>query len=110
MAEIKKIHILSLLKIVLVLSLILGLVWGTVMSMYMAKLASADNAQLQAIAQQTGMSVDEITATYKSAANRMWFTFTLVSVISSLLASLIAVLIYNLTAKWWGGIKIDLEK
>jgi hypothetical protein len=115
MAEIKKIHIWSFVKIIVILGLILGLIWGIGTSVYTNiaanKIAAITGTDAQAVQTQMGMTPAELAEGYKSAAKIVWIIITAISLASSFILALIIALVYNLTSKYiGGGIKIDLEK
>lgn len=110
MQQIKKIGVWSFVRVAVILSLVFGLFTGILSSVSIAKMASPDNAQIQAMALQSGTDAAQIVSLYQQMANKLWIGVTIFSVISGLILALMAVLIYNLTSKWWGGIKIELEK
>lgn len=112
--EIKKVGVWSFVKVIVILGIIFGLIWGIFISLYASFvlkgiLAQASNPQVQEYLQQSGIAIEDLTASWQTINSYGWIIVTIVSTVISFIVGLIVALVYNLTAKYLGGIKIDLE-
>lgn len=112
--ELKNIGVWGFVKVFVILGIIFGILAGLLLSWYFSSLGSSITAQMsdpsiQSYLQQSGLSADDLVGFYTNAGKSVLYAAPIISLIASFIASLITALVYNLVAKYTGGIKLNLE-
>lgn len=116
--EIKKINIWSLVKVVVLIGLVFGIIFGVLTSWFLSSFAGnmasqLENPEIHAQIQQTGTDITQFSAildTYKSLSKSVIYMIPIMSVISSAVFGFLIALLYNLSARFVGGIKIEFKE
>lgn len=113
--EIKKVQVWSLVKTFAIIGIVFGIIAGIFLSVYLNGLAGnmtsqLQSAEVQAYLQQNGIDGDQLIEGYQALSKSVLYFVPLVSLVSTAIFALIAALVYNITAKLVGGIKIEFKE
>ena len=114
--EIKKIEIWSFVKIAVLFGLIFGLIAGIISSIYLSIMADkitsqSGNEEISAAMQQMyGFTPEQMATSLKTSAKTAWLISTIMAAISAFILGLLASIIYNLLARYLGGIKLEFAE
>ncbi|MBM3233902.1 hypothetical protein FJZ19_02285 [Candidatus Pacearchaeota archaeon] len=111
--ELKRVRVWSFVKICVLMGIIFGIILGIALSIYLRMTVNSLSAQLanpdvQAYLEQSGSDVNGFISGLNALSTGVLYTIPILFAVVSFVLSLLISLIYNILAKYLGGIKLEL--